>query len=64
MFAYFSGDKYYPIGGWDDFKESFARLDEAQWRYWDDKERTERGEIQVDWAQIVDLDTMQVIWSY
>ncbi len=42
----FSGDEYYPLGGWNDFKGSFDTLEEA-------KEAKEKLSGH-DWYQIVD----------
>jgi hypothetical protein len=51
-FAVFSGDQYYPDGGWGDFKSSHDTLDEAK------SEKT-RG----DWWHIVDLVAGRIVES-
>lgn len=50
----FSGDFYYPGGGWMDFTASFSSLKEAK--------LTARP-IPDDWFQIVDTHIMEVIES-
>lgn len=45
-YALFSGDAYYPAGGWDDFRGSFDTLDEAV------AAAQKRGD---DWSHVVDL---------
>ena len=50
----FSGDFYYPEGGWMDFAASFSSLEEA-------KKVTKA--IPDDWFQIVDTHIMEVIAS-
>ncbi len=48
----FSGDMYYPCGGWDDFQGEYDTIEEAK----------EIAEKQGDeWWQIVDLATREVI---
>lgn len=54
-FLVFSGDSYYPIGGWQDFKSSFETENEAI-RYLASKN-------DYDWAHIVDLDTGLIIFA-
>lgn len=51
-FLVFSGDYYYPSGGWDDFVNAFETLDEALKGVKD-----ARG----DWAHIIDTETMQEV---
>jgi cellobiose phosphorylase len=50
----FSGDNYYPIGGWEDFKDSFNTLEEAR----------EYQSNMPDWFHIVDLQTMEIVAKY
>lgn len=52
MFLLFSGDKYYPSGGWKDFKGKFERLRDAE-------EAASNNDP--DWWQIVSTETMRVI---
>jgi hypothetical protein len=54
QYLLFSGDSYYPLGGWGDFIGSFPSVDEALLRV-----RTLTG----DWWQIVDTSTMTVCES-
>lgn len=60
--ALFAGHNYYPNGGWEDFQSYFDDLEaakaEARRRM---KLGAEPGSI--DWAQIVDLDTVKCVWS-
>ena len=49
-FAVFSGDKFYPSGGWNDFRSSHDTHDEAR-----------NAATTGDWWQIVDLMTGQVV---
>ncbi len=45
-FLLFSGDEFYPSGGWDDFKGDYSTLPYAQ---------IEAGEAtEYTWAQVVD----------
>ena len=50
-FVVFSGDQYYPDGGWSDFKSSHDTLNEAL--------STARG----DWWHIVDLVAGKIVES-
>lgn len=51
-FLLFSGDIYYPGGGWNDFQGDFDTLNEA----------TDKAiELKRDWDQIVDTETKEVI---
>ena len=52
-FAVFSGQSYYPSGGWDDFDRRFADPGEAQSWIAEQEE--------ADWAQIVDLEAFRVV---
>lgn len=51
-YALFSGDDYYPCGGWDDFQGTFGTLEQAQAAY------TPRD---YGWAQIVDLEALLLV---
>jgi hypothetical protein len=44
----FAGDRYYPHGGWRDFKGSFDTREEAR------KKALEYGQ-KYDWQQIIDI---------
>lgn len=45
MFLVFTGDEYYPLGGWEDYKGQEPSLDEA---------RSMAEKVGGDWYQIVD----------
>jgi len=49
-FVVFSGDQYYPDGGWSDYRSSHATLTEAR-----------SASAPGDWRQIVDLSTGQIV---
>ena len=49
-FVVFSGDNYYPRGGWSDYQSSHATLEEAK-----------EAPVQGDWSEIVDLATGQIV---
>ena len=51
-FALFAGDKYYPGGGWHDFKGSYNSLITAI--------EAVAG-MSCDWWQVVDMSTGQII---
>lgn len=55
----FCGDKYYPYGGWDDFRGAFDTLEEA--REAAVPTRTIYGDPSHDWWHIVDTETMQEV---
>lgn len=46
----FAGDHYYPIGGWNDFVDSFDSIEDA----------IERG-ARRDWYHIVDSNNFQTV---
>ena len=48
----FSGDQFYPNGGWIDFKRAFDSLDMAMIYL-----ATER----FDWYQVVDISTLTIV---
>lgn len=50
-FLLFSGDEYYPVGGWEDFKGSFDTKEEAE-------EFLSQQEVKYDWNQIIDTADM------
>lgn len=59
MFLLFLGDKYYPMGGWNDFKGSFVTLKEAQEPIYN------VGAFGAfDWAHIVDSSTGKIVWKF
>lgn len=50
----FSGEDYYPLGGWKDFVGVYETIDEA----------TKAGEsLSNNWWEVVDIQAMQVIKS-
>lgn len=50
-FLLFTGQDYYPFGGWEDFAGSFATVGEAL-------ARVSSG---VDWWHVVDTETMKAV---
>lgn len=54
-FALFMGDTYYPAGGWGDFHSSYNLLEEA--------EEACKTMPDFDWAEIVDLESGEVVRS-
>lgn len=50
----FAFDKYYPVGGWDDYRGAYATLEEA----WKGAANEFRG---YQFYQIVDLTTLAVV---
>jgi hypothetical protein len=50
----FATDQYYPCGGWDDFVDSFADLEEAKAEA---ERQCSRIKYPRDFAQIIDLET-------
>lgn len=50
----FGGEDYYPLGGWDDFRDSFDSAEEAC--------DLPLGR-NVDWAHVVDTETMSVVYQ-
>lgn len=40
LFLVFKGDKYYPLGGWGDFSESFGDIESARERANDSENMT------------------------
>lgn len=51
-YALFSGDHYYPDGGWDDFQGAYATISEA---------KAAREPSDFKWAHIVDLDARKIV---
>jgi len=54
MLLIFTGEEYYPGGGWDDFQGTAATIEEA------------RGVVESvmgndDWYQIVDADSLKMV---
>lgn len=55
-FLVFGGSRYYPSGGWEDFKGSFDTLEECT------KPKDIDGDIYwTDWWHIVDTEAGQII---
>ena len=50
----FAGDYHYPNGGWSDFVDSFDSVEEAQ-----DHLNHSKDSYLVDWAHVVDTETME-----
>lgn len=51
----FSGDTFYPLGGWRDFCGAFRSLQEANEAF------DEQGQVGNDWAHIIDIQTMEMV---
>lgn len=59
-FMLFAGSVYYPYGGWDDYRGSFAYQDQAK----DEATRLFKDESwRSFWWQIVDLETKEIVDS-
>lgn len=57
-FLVFTGDTYYPGGGWSDFSGSFDTLDEAK------KGAVAKMHLDhEDWAHVVDSEDSKVVWE-
>lgn len=54
MIALFAGEVFYPRGGWHDMLGMFDTYEEAV-------EAFETDAIRVDWGQVVDLETGEVL---
>jgi len=54
-YAVFAGNTYYPLQGWEDFKQAFYSFDEAE-KY--------ASQLQYDWIQIVDLRDLHIVAEY
>ena len=52
----FSGDNYYPSGGWNDFIRAFETLEDAMFLA---KVKAKEN----DWVHVTDLDTMETVWE-
>lgn len=52
MFIVFAGDNYHPSGGWNDFAGMYSTFDDAY---------SAAIDHNGDWAQIVNLDTLEKI---
>ena len=70
-FLVFAGSYYYPCGGWDDFRGSYATFDEADARCQElvKSEEVDMGRYvyhrsEEDWAQVVDGETGIKVESY
>ena len=55
-FHLFGGEAYYPLGGWLDHLGSYATLDECKNEIIDNNET-------LDWAHVVDMRTMEVVYK-
>jgi hypothetical protein len=53
----FAGMQYYPFGGWGDFRGVFVSVEDAK------KKILELNWDLVDWWQIVDSETLEVVES-
>jgi hypothetical protein len=51
----FGGERYYPSGGWEDFREDFDRRTDAN---------NAALKLHSDWWQIVDTKTKKIIKEY
>jgi len=62
-FLLFTGDRYYPAGGWWDFKKSFNTAPEAAkvGKYGDARGIEVFGEQTWEWWQVVDLETLKMV---
>lgn len=69
----FGGDTYYPLGGWDDFIESYETVDEAEEEALREESNEERREIilryadscvLLDWSHIIDKRNGNKVRSY
>lgn len=60
-FVIFSGDEYYPRGGWEDFVGSTDTLSEAM-----DHEAEGRDPRRINgyWSHIVDMETQTIVDSF
>jgi hypothetical protein len=52
-FLLFSGNYYYPLGGWNDFDASFDSIDEA----------TAAVTETAEWAHVIDSQTGEKLWE-
>lgn len=75
-FLLFAGESYYAAASWDEFRGAFATLNEASravhageiprrtdrdWEDKDDPEYSEHPEERIEWYQIVDVRTLEVV---
>lgn len=61
-YALFAGMRYYPGGGWEDFKGMFETVEDAQAFSRDSLNQIdEEGLLEYDWGQIVDLLNQSVV---
>lgn len=51
MYLLFSGDSYYPTGGWNDFKGNYKTLEEA----------INSANDKKDWWHIVSTETWEIV---
>ena len=57
-FAVFSGDQFYPNGGWRDFRSSYATIKAAR-----QAAEGNKSLIPGDWIQIIDLRTGKFVFE-
>jgi hypothetical protein len=55
-FLLFAGDKYYPQKAWEEFRGDFDTIEEA-------KEKGIEYAKYFDWFQIVDIQTMEIVYD-
>lgn len=62
-YALFAGMRYYPDGGWEDFKGLFETIEDAQAFSRDSLNEKDEEFLVYDWGQIVDLLTEKVVFE-
>lgn len=63
MYILFAGTVYYPGGGWNDYKGTFASKAEAE-KFYQQGETINDRVYHWEWAHIVDANTKTVIACY
>lgn len=58
-YAIFSGERYYPLGGWEDLKGIYSDTSEIKNKY-----SVLRNNPNIAWIQIVNLKTFKIIKTY
>ena len=53
----FHGDRYYPLGGWDDFVGSYDSIDDAKSALDQNDTKSPSG----GWAHITDMETLEKV---
>ena len=56
----FAGHRYYPDGGFDDFRGSFNSIDEAKEWFGSNYDKISHSYID-HWCQVVDRDTFEIV---